>query len=279
MTRKQAISNVISVIQAKKVYNSQLVAKLKEIEAEMPFVKWTEWSVRDCVENFMVEHKRLPTVTDFKVQNGMPAHALFPFLFKMTAREWMDKNYPTYYCPAITVHQALEQAILIMGYNKDATQKLRELLAEYPLTKWNIDNITDGLERFFEVHGHLPRREDYQRERFLPFIDIFRYRYKMRRNAWIELYCPELMRRERQCCRARKKSSLTAFAGEYKRICPTTKDEFDQKRNKADICSADVIMRKNGIKGWKELLSVCGLERYVKPLPQKLITSVITIVF
>ncbi len=279
MTRKWAIFKVISQIRAQKADSGQLVAKLKEIESQMPFVKWTEWSVRDCVEHFMAVHKRLPTVTDFKVQNGMPAHAIFPFLFKMTAREWMDKNYPTYYHPAVTVRQALEQAIAVAGGNADIVKKLRELLAEYPLTKWNVDNIKDGLERFFEEHGHLPRREDYQRESFLPFIDIFRYRYKTRRNAWIELNCPDLMRREQLRDRARKKSSLAAFAEEYKRVCPITKDEFDQKRNKADICSADVIMRINGIAGWEELLSVCRLQRYVKPCSPKLITNVVTIVF
>ncbi len=279
MTRKQAIFNVILKIRAQKGQNEALIAKLMEIAEAMPFVKWSEETVRDCVEQFMSDHGRLPTVTDFKVKNGMPAHALFPYLFKMTAHEWMERNFPTCYEPTVTIRQALRMAIEVAVEDDETTQKLRDILSEYPLTKWNEKNIGDGLETFFDMHGYLPRKEDYQTEKYLPFVDIYRYRYKMRRNAWIELHCPALMQKERARGRTYKQSSLHDFAKEYERIKPFTEDEFNQKRSK-QICCAEVIMRYNKIKSWQELLARCGLKRYTNDVPPvKLINNVVTIVF
>lgn len=279
MTRKQAIFKAILKIRAQKEQNEDLVAKLTEIADAMPFVKWSEGTVRDCVEQFMSDHGRLPTVTDFKVKDGMPAHALFPYLFKMTAHEWMERNFPTYYKPSVTIRQALRMAIEVAVEDDETTQKLRDILSEYPLTKWNEKNIGDGLETFFDMHGYLPRKEDYQTEKYLPFVDIYRYRYKMRRNAWIELHCPALMQKERARGRTYKQSSLHDFAKEYERIKPFTEVEFNQKRSK-QICCAEVIMRYNKIKSWQELLARCGLKRYTNDVPPvKLINNVVTIVF
>ena len=251
MTRKQAIFKAILKIRAQKEQNEDLVAKLTEIADAMPFVKWSEGTVRDCVEQFMSDHGRLSTVTDFKVKDGMPAHALFPYLFKMTAHEWMERNFPTYYKPSVTIRQALETAIEVTAEDDEIAGKLRDVLSEYPLTKWNEKNISDGLETFFDAHGYLPRKEDYQKEKYLPFIDIYMYRYKMRRNAWIELHCPALMQKERERGRTYKQSSLYDFAKEYERIKPFTEEEFNQKRSK-QICCAEVIMRCNKIRSWEE---------------------------
>lgn len=278
MTRKQAIFKVILKIQAQKGQKEDLVAKLTEIADAMPFVKWSEGTVRDCVEQFMSDHGRLPTVTDFKVKGGMPAHALFPYLFKMTAHEWMVRNFPTHYKPSVTIRQALKMAIEVVKEDDEIVGKLRDILSEYPLTKWNEKNISDGLETFFDTYGHLPRSGDYQKEKYLPFVDIFRYRYKMRRNAWIELHCPALMQKERARGRTYKQSSLHDFAKEYERIKPFTEDEFNKKRDKK-ICCAEVIMRYNKIKSWEEMLSICKLKRYTKTiLEEKRITNVVTVI-
>ena len=125
MTRKQAIFKVILKIRAQKGQNEALIAKLTEIADLMPFVKWSEETVRDCVEQFMSDHGRLPTVTDFKVKNGMPAHALFPYLVKMTAHEWMERNFPTYYKPSVTIRQALETAIEVAAEDDETCQNIR----------------------------------------------------------------------------------------------------------------------------------------------------------
>lgn len=279
MTRKQAIFKAILKIRAQKGQNEDLVAKLTEIADAMPFVKWSEGTVRDCVEQFMSDHGRLPSVTDFKVKDGMPAHTIFPYLFRMTAHEWMERNFPTYYEPTVTIRQALRMAIEVAAEDDEAAGKLRDILSEYPLTKWNEKNIGDGLETFFDMHGYLPRKEDYQTEKYLPFVDIYRYRYRMRRNAWIELHCPALMQKEREHGRTYKQSSLHVFAKEYERIRPLTKEEFNRKRD-GKICSADYIMRCHNIKRWEALLARCGLKRYTNDAPPvKLINNVVAIVF
>ena len=277
MTRKRALLEAISRLEGQNEARAEVVVRLREVIELMPFVKWTERMARDCVEQFIADHGRAPIVTELIKKNGMPTNNIFPYLCGMTAGEWLIKNFPPDHRPGVTIRQAIGVAIDVVGEG-EAAEKLKETLEEYPLTKWNVKNICDGLETFFEERGHLPREEDYRREAYLPFVDIFRYQYGMRRNDWIERYCPALMRMERARGRAHKASALEAFAREYERVRPLTRDDFDRKRDEKKVCTAAFIMRKNHIRGWGELLSVCGLERVVKSSPQ-LITKVSVVVF
>lgn len=277
MTRKRALLEAISRLEGQNEARAEVAVRLREVIELMPFVKWTERMARDCVEQFIADHGRAPIVTELIKKNGMPTNNIFPYLCGMTAGEWLIKNFPPDHRPGVTIRQAIGVAIDVVGEG-EAAEKLKEILEEYPLTKWNERNIRDGLTTFFEERGRLPGNEDYRSEQYLPYADLFRYRFGMGRHEWIEQYCPNLVMKDRTRRRSYKSSSLEAFAAEYERICPVTKDEFNLKRNSEHICSAEFIMRKNHLHRWGELLSACGLERVMAPR-SKLITKVELIVY
>lgn len=59
----------------------------------MPLNRWTEDAIRDSVEQFVLDHGRVPTCTDFK-KKCLPPHTVIKLRFGMTLQEWLDKNYP-----------------------------------------------------------------------------------------------------------------------------------------------------------------------------------------
>lgn len=278
MIRKEAISAAISALQG----NFAAVEKLREVEAEMPFVRWTEKGLCDCVEQFMEEQGRLPTLTDCGRRAPMPSHATIAYVCKMPASAWLHEKFPRPYLPQMTRRRALQLAV--RAVEGEAKAKLQELAAELPFTGWNESNIRDGLERFLREYGRLPQKRDYIHCRYLPGIDVFRRQYRMSRTGWIQQYCPDLTAAVADGAR-KKRDSLQDFVAEYLRIAPCSKREFDQKRDAARYCTAEVVMRRNSVRSWKDLLRRCGLEAVPPPafssaLPREAkIDSVITIIF
>jgi hypothetical protein len=176
MTRKQALLSVFPLLQGKSDYEPVL-NKLKEIVDNMPFVGWCKENIFDCVENFMLENGRLPTTTDFTVENQMPPHTVIKQYFKIALRPWMDEYFPTYYRPQATRKSALKFAYKILADNGEAQKKILELLQEYPVCKWNVENVLDVTEQFFIENGRLPYKKDFLSCDYLPDIGIINYRF------------------------------------------------------------------------------------------------------
>lgn len=276
MTRKQAFLALIQHFLAK---NDQITAnKLQEILNEIPYVKWTESSIKDLVEQFMIDFSRLPTATDFG-KKGLPSHPVVKHTCKLSVHDYMAKNFPDFYVPIITKRQAMERAINSAGVDSVAAQKIKEVLMDYPFTKWNTNMINDGIQQFYDDFGRLPSKEDFSKIRSLPYMEIFCTYFSSTRIAWFKEYFPKEYAKYLEDKENRKKSfTLIDFSDEYKRIRPLTEDEFDLKRNKSKICCSQVIMRKNGISKWSELLASCGLKKFEQlrePQIAKLIVEVI----
>jgi len=68
MTRKQALTAAMMLVSDAAVHK-----KLEEILNEMPFTKWSEATVFDTVDQFVIENGRAPTVREFD-KRGMPPH-------------------------------------------------------------------------------------------------------------------------------------------------------------------------------------------------------------
>lgn len=92
MTRKQAISVAIQAL-AETGENEEAVKVLHTISDEMPLNRWTEDAIRDSVEQFILDHGRVPTCTDFK-KKCLPPHTVIKLRFGLTLQEWLDQNYP-----------------------------------------------------------------------------------------------------------------------------------------------------------------------------------------
>lgn len=93
MTRKQALSLAIQAL-SEKGQNEEAIGILESIRKEMPFLKWSEDAIWDAVEQFILDHGRVPRPTDFN-RVGMPSHTVVQAHFGMTTLEWLEKNYPT----------------------------------------------------------------------------------------------------------------------------------------------------------------------------------------
>ena len=265
MTRKQAFLAVIKAFLAK---NDKLTAdKLQEVMGLMPFVKWTEESIKDCIEQFMFDNGRVPTATDFG-KMGLPPHPVIKNIFKMTLHTYIEKNFPEYYKPALTYRQALQRAIGI-NPNSKCAKLIKDVLNEYPLTKWTATVINDGIENFIRENGRVPTKKDFAKEKTLPYIDLFRAKFDCTYLQWLKIYFEEEYNQYVNFNKKRSKSSsLEDFKAEFDRVKPLSAADFNHRRNATKISCAEVIMRNNNISGWHQLLSVCGCDE-IKPIRQK----------
>lgn len=93
MTRKEAINRVLMRLSEIPECEEEMRI-LAEIRDELPLVHWSDASIRDTVEQFVLDYGRPSTVTDFK-KAGMPPHPVFKQKYKMTLAEWLEGNYPT----------------------------------------------------------------------------------------------------------------------------------------------------------------------------------------
>lgn len=92
MTRKQALQRVISMLANNPEYAEE-IRILKEISEELPLIHWSDSSIRDTVEQFILDNGRVPTTSDFK-KKGMPPHPVIKQKYKITLGEWLEKYYP-----------------------------------------------------------------------------------------------------------------------------------------------------------------------------------------
>ena len=93
MTRKQALQRAIESLSQFPEYAEE-VRLLEEISDELPLIHWSDRSIRDTVEQFILDNGRPPTASDFK-KAGMPPHTVIQSKYKMPLSRWLDENYPT----------------------------------------------------------------------------------------------------------------------------------------------------------------------------------------
>ncbi len=91
MTRKQALSAAIEALNATGQHDAAEV--LHTLSGELPFFSWSEDAIIDSVEQFILDHARVPTTNDFK-KRGLPPHTVIKRHFGVTLQEWLDQNYP-----------------------------------------------------------------------------------------------------------------------------------------------------------------------------------------
>lgn len=102
MTRKQAISLAIQAL-SQDGQNEEAIRILHTILEEMPLNRWTEDAIRDSVEQFILDHGRVPQCRDFK-KRGLPPHPVIKNRYGITLREWLEKNYPQEVPPLSEAH-------------------------------------------------------------------------------------------------------------------------------------------------------------------------------
>lgn len=264
MTRKQALLAVIAKYQDKNVHVGEL-DKLKEICKVMPFTQWDFETIKDSIEYYLSINKRLPTATDFKINNELPTHSVIKHRFGMGVHDFMLEYFPTYYEPGITRKQALNFAYNELRDEPEVQEKIKELLDEYPFCKWTPKNILDGVTEFYRVNGRLPYERELGKAINLPTYTHFAYKFGVSPTKWYRLFCYDLYVENEKNRHLFKRNYLQEFKDEYLRVIPYSKEDFNRKRNGANCCLAEVVMRNSGINSWRELLEKCQLPVYQYP--------------
>lgn len=91
MTRKQALTQAIEVLKLSEE-NKEAVRILEELRGELPIIHWTDSSIRDTVEQYIVDNGKVPTPTAFK-NGGMPPHPVIKNKYGITVSEWIEAVY------------------------------------------------------------------------------------------------------------------------------------------------------------------------------------------
>ena len=89
MTRKQALHKALQAVTDKEV-----IAKINEIIGDMPFTGWSEQTIFDTIDQFIIDNGRMPAATDFR-KKGLPPHPVIKLRFGMNLKEFLLKYYPT----------------------------------------------------------------------------------------------------------------------------------------------------------------------------------------
>lgn len=265
MTRNQALLSVFTMFEGKNSHTEE-IEKLKEVARIMPFTEWNDATVKDAVENFMLENGRLPLIAEFRKENSLPCDSVIKQHYKMNLREWLDKNFPTYCEPKSTRKQALQFAYEALAKLPDAQEKIKQLLVEYPVCRWSSENIIDAVEEFYRINDRLPYERDFKKNNHLPDYGHLLYKYKCGLREFYETNCNELFIKNESKIRP-VRDYLKEFAQEYERVKPISKVDFNRRRDSENCCLAEVVMRNTYITSWTELLKKCNLPRYEKIVP------------
>ena len=104
MTRKQALELAAQAL----AENIEAVQILHTMIDELPLNRWTEATIRDSVEQFILDNGRPPMRTDFK-KKCLPPHSVIKRRFGLTLQEWLTQNYPTEKTPLDELHAQATQ--------------------------------------------------------------------------------------------------------------------------------------------------------------------------
>jgi len=107
MTRKQALHKALDVLT-----DSEAISKINEIIDELPLTGWSERTIFDTIDQFVFNHGRNPTATDF-IPKCMPPHPVIKLRFGITLGEFLAKYYPQ---PKINLEE--QKAAFVAEYKR-----------------------------------------------------------------------------------------------------------------------------------------------------------------
>lgn len=187
----------------------EIIAAIRGAAEIPPAVKWDAETIKDCVANYYLENNRYPSVFDLCLLNCLPTAEAIKYVFGVSAQRWLDG----YRCfvvgfeseaasgqgtgkrtkkkiARITRKQALLAAESVL--EGEEKERVREMIAEYPIAEWNERNVADVLISFYEKYGRVPAEREMKNSCELPYYGIFRYRFHMTYRAFLREFLPPL---------------------------------------------------------------------------------------
>lgn len=187
----------------------EIIAAIRGAAEIPPAVKWDAETIKDCVANYYFENNRYPRVFDLCLLNCLPTAEAIKYVFGVSAQRWLDG----YRCfvvgfeseaasgqgtgkrtkkkiVRITRKQALLAAESVL--EGEEKERVREMIAEYPIAEWNERNVADVLISFYEKYNRVPAEREMKNSCELPYYGIFRYRFHMTYRAFLRKFLPPL---------------------------------------------------------------------------------------
>lgn len=187
----------------------EIIAAIRGAAEIPPAVKWDAETIEDCVANYYLENNRYPRVFDLCLLNCLPTAEAIKYVFGVSAQRWLDG----YRCfvvgfeseaaggqgtgkrakkkiARVTRKQALLAAESVL--EGEEKERVREMIAEYPIAEWNERNVADVLISFYEKYGRVPAEREMKNSCELPYYGIFRYRFHMTYRAFLREFLPPL---------------------------------------------------------------------------------------
>lgn len=187
----------------------EIIAAIRGAAEIPPAVKWDAETIKDCVANYYFENNRYPRVFDLCLLNCLPTAEAIKYVFGVSAQRWLDG----YRCfvvgfeseaasgqgtgkrtkkkiARVTRKQALLAAESVL--EGEEKERVREMIAEYPIAEWNERNVADVLISFYEKYGRVPAEREMKNSCELPYYGIFRYRFHMTYRAFLREFLPPL---------------------------------------------------------------------------------------
>lgn len=187
----------------------EIIAAIRGAAEIPPAVKWDAETIKDCVANYYLENNRYPRVFDLCLLNCLPTAEAIKYVFGVSAQRWLDG----YRCfvvgfeseaaggqgtgkrtkkkiARVTRKQALLAAESVL--EGEEKERVREMIAEYPIAEWNERNVADVLISFYEKYNRVPAEREMKNSCELPYYGIFRYRFHMTYRAFLREFLPPL---------------------------------------------------------------------------------------
>ena len=187
----------------------EIIAAIRGAAEIPPAVKWDAETIKDCVANYYFENNRYPRVFDLCLLNCLPTAEAIKYVFGVSAQRWLDG----YRCfvvgfvseaaggqgtgkrtkkkiARVTRKQALLAAESVL--EGEEKERVREMIAEYPIAEWNERNVADVLISFYEKYNRVPAEREMKNSCELPYYGIFRYRFHTTYRAFLRDFLPPL---------------------------------------------------------------------------------------
>lgn len=263
MTKKEAILSVLREIKAKNPPIEVIYWLEYEADRYGVVTHWDRENILDAIDYFYKKNKRLPNTDELLAVNQLPYKEIVKKFFGKTPSVAIHEIYADRKPPKMTRLEVLKYACKVTQ-DTEVKGVLKQIIDEYPLSEWTVDNINDVLLHFWNENHRLPLQRELLVSNHLPSMDTFRYKHGIYFSDWYKTFMPDIYKENKE---KTDRYSLENFVKEYNRIKPCTMTEFNEKRDDKKIGSPLKIMQRHGFVSWGDLLQFCKLERFIKPDP------------
>lgn len=136
---------------------------------------------------------------------------------------------------------------------------LKEMQNGIPGKIWSDDAIREAVERFIKEQGRPPKVKELDTVEYLPRHTVVARQYGMTAGRWLEENYPGAKGGLSGRYKGLTPEDLKwMFISEYKRLAPSSEDDFDRRRQKGVPCW-HYMAKQLGVSRWNELRELCGV--------------------